>query len=67
MLGIGVPRSIIEIAVEELDGVIGWLTLFGYTCYLNPNACTESVDKVLEQAVAELPGRLPYSTASFEL
>ncbi|WP_460173700.1 ATP-binding protein [Vulcanisaeta sp. JCM 14467] len=50
-LGIRVPRSIIETAVEELDGVIGWLTLFGYTCYLNPNACTENIDKVLEQAV----------------
>ena len=50
-LGIRVPRSIIETAVEELDGVIGWLTLFGYTCYLNPNACTEGIDKVLEQAV----------------
>ena len=64
-LGIRVPRSIIETAVEELDGVIGWLTLFGYTCHLNPSTCTENADKILEQAVAELPGRLPYSTAEF--
>lgn len=50
-LGLSIPRNIIEKAVEELDGVIGWLTLFGYTCYLNPGTCIENIDKILEQAI----------------
>ncbi|MEL9940187.1 MAG: ATP-binding protein [Ignisphaera sp.] len=50
-LGINIPHNIIERAVDELDGIIGWLTLFGYTCYLNPGTCVENIDKILEQAI----------------
>lgn len=50
-LGLSVPHYIIHRAVDELDGIIGWLTLFGYTCYLNYNKCLENFDSIVDQAV----------------
>jgi len=33
-IGMDVPREEIEGAVDELDGIVGWLTLYGYNRYL---------------------------------
>lgn len=40
----------IEYAVEKLDGIVGWLSNFGWQCYLEKKIFKGSVDKLLEEA-----------------
>jgi AAA+ ATPase superfamily predicted ATPase len=49
--GITIPHQIIEDAAKTFGGIVGWLTLFGYSCCTKPNLCTEQVDKVVKIAV----------------
>ncbi|MCC6054101.1 MAG: ATP-binding protein [Thermosphaera sp.] len=50
-VGVIVPRHVIEAAASVFGGIIGWLTLFGYNCYMNINTCSESIEKVIKIAV----------------
>jgi AAA+ ATPase superfamily predicted ATPase len=50
-VGISIPRQIIENAARAFGGIIGWLTLFGYNCYMNTNTCSENIDKIIKIAV----------------
>lgn len=44
-------RVIVDRAIKELDGVIGWLTLFGATC-IKTGLSEEAIDQTLEAAKA---------------
>jgi len=44
------PQSILEYAVSKLDGIVGWLTEFGYRCIKAGEVKKEIVDEVLELA-----------------
>ncbi|ARM75245.1 AAA family ATPase [Acidianus manzaensis] len=44
------PDEIIDYAVENLDGMVGWLTEFGYMCYEKREANKEFVDEILKLA-----------------
>jgi len=48
--GIRAPRTILEHAVSVLDGIPGWLTMFGYYA-LTKGVTTRVVDEVLEKAM----------------
>jgi AAA+ ATPase superfamily predicted ATPase len=50
-VGVSIPGQIIENAARAFGGIIGWLTLFGYNCYMNTNICSENVDKIIKIAV----------------
>jgi AAA+ ATPase superfamily predicted ATPase len=50
-IGISINKQVIEEAAKTFGGVIGWLTLFGYNCYMNPDLCSHQVDKVLKIAI----------------
>jgi AAA+ ATPase superfamily predicted ATPase len=50
-IGISINKQVIEEAAKTFGGVIGWLTLFGYNCYMNPYLCSHQVDKVLKIAI----------------
>ncbi|MGB9729695.1 MAG: AAA family ATPase [Thermoprotei archaeon] len=50
-LKINIPENTLLKVVENLDGIIGWLTIFGYTCYLNKDKCIENIDKIIDQAI----------------
>ncbi|MCC6057728.1 MAG: ATP-binding protein [Desulfurococcaceae archaeon] len=50
-IGISVNKQVIEEVAKTFGGVIGWLTLFGYNCYMNPDLCSHQVDKVLKIAI----------------
>jgi AAA+ ATPase superfamily predicted ATPase len=50
-LGVSIPSRIIESAARAFGGVIGWLTLFGYNCYMNTDTCSENIDKIIKIAV----------------
>ncbi len=42
-------RGVVDYAVESLDGVVGWLTLFGTRCRENKAASLEMVDAVVAE------------------
>jgi AAA+ ATPase superfamily predicted ATPase len=46
-----ISRQIIEKAARTFGGVIGWLTLFGYNCYMNIKTCSENIDEIIKTAV----------------
>lgn len=50
-IGITISRQAIESAARAFGGIIGWLTLFGYNCYMNANTCSENIDKIIKIAV----------------
>jgi len=50
-IGISINKQVIEEVAKTFGGVIGWLTLFGYNCYMNPDLCSHQVDKVLKIAI----------------
>jgi len=50
-VGVDIPEDFLRRAVEVIDGVIGWLTYFGYTCYTNIDLCRSGVDEVINIAV----------------
>ena len=50
-VGVTIPHRIIEDAAKTFGGIIGWLTLFGYSCCMNPDLCTEQVDKIVKITV----------------
>jgi len=48
-IGVPAPKEVIHYAVEKLDGVVGWLTLFGAECR-DCNACNRDlVDEVVHK------------------
>jgi AAA+ ATPase superfamily predicted ATPase len=63
-LGLRVQEDVLEYAVEQLDGVIGWLTRFGARC-CELKSCTKSVvdnvayegGQLAREEVASLPAR----------
>jgi AAA+ ATPase superfamily predicted ATPase len=50
-IGISINKQVIEEAAKTFGGIIGWLTLFGYNCYTNPDPCSQQIDKVLKIAI----------------
>ena len=48
-VGIDPPKDIIEYAVDRLDGVVGWLTLFGTRCRDRKGLSREIVDDVVRE------------------
>lgn len=50
-VGVEMPEDLLSKAVEVTDGVIGWLTYFGYACYTNAELCRSKLDEVLNMAV----------------
>lgn len=46
-----VPEDLLSKAVEVTDGVIGWLTYFGYTCYTNAEMCRSKLDEILNMVI----------------
>jgi len=46
-LGIAIQREVIEYAIDNLDGVVGWLTLFGTRCRDKKGMSSEIVDSVV--------------------
>ncbi|MCC6016567.1 MAG: ATP-binding protein [Desulfurococcaceae archaeon] len=50
-IGISINKQVIEEVAKTFGGIIGWLTLFGYNCYMNPDLCSHQVDKVLKIAI----------------
>lgn len=44
-------RAIIDRAIKELDGIIGWLTLYGATC-IRTGVSEEAIDETLEAGKA---------------
>lgn len=49
-VGIKLDREVIEYAVEKLDGIVGWLSNFGWRCYLEKRSTKEFVDQLLKEA-----------------
>ncbi|ODN30431.1 hypothetical protein A4H02_05200 [Fervidobacterium thailandense] len=49
-IGMMVSDGLIERAVSKLDGIVGWLTAFGYRCYVQQTASEEVLESVLSQA-----------------
>lgn len=47
---IRVDRETIEYAVEKLDGIVGWLSNFGWQCYLEKKASKGLIDRLLREA-----------------
>jgi len=45
-----VDSETIEYAVEKLDGIVGWLSNFGWQCYLEKKISRELIDKLLKEA-----------------
>ncbi len=46
-----VGESVIERAVDELDGIVGWLVMFGNAAVLDGKADLETVDRVKDMAI----------------
>ena len=46
-VGIALRRDVMEYAIENLDGVVGWLTLFGARCRDHNGMSKEVVDDVV--------------------
>jgi len=44
------PRDVLEYAVSKLDGIVGWLTEFGYRCVKAGEVKKEIVDDLVELA-----------------
>ncbi|MEM4627707.1 MAG: ATP-binding protein [Ignisphaera sp.] len=51
-VGVEIPENALLRAVEVIDGVIGWLTYFGYTCYTDIDLCRGRVDEVISLAIS---------------
>ncbi|WP_338602566.1 ATP-binding protein [Sulfolobus tengchongensis] len=49
-VGINASENVLEYAVEKLDGMVGWLTEFGYRCVKAKELRKEFVDEILELA-----------------
>jgi AAA+ ATPase superfamily predicted ATPase len=45
-----VSDETIEYAVEKLDGIVGWLSNFGWQCYLKGEASKGLVDELMKEA-----------------
>jgi len=45
-----VDSETIEYAVKKLDGIIGWLSNFGWQCYLERKISRQLIDKLLKEA-----------------
>jgi len=50
-IGVSIPSHVIKSAARAFGGTIGWLTLFGYNCYMNPSLREEHAEKLLEETV----------------
>jgi AAA+ ATPase superfamily predicted ATPase len=48
--GMKVSDETIEYAVEKLDGIVGWLSNFGWQCYLRGKASKNLVDELMKEA-----------------
>ncbi len=53
-----VRANIIERATDELDGIVGWLVMFGNTAVLEGNIESETIDVVKEKAVEMVKSEL---------
>jgi len=63
-IGIKVSDKFIDEAVEKLDGIIGWLTYFGWSiAYKGLKSIEEILDKAALQSLEELRGFLSKSRA----
>jgi len=49
-VNISPPKDVLEYAVSKLDGIIGWLTEFGYRCVKAREVKKEIVDEIVELA-----------------
>ena len=49
-LNISPPKDVLEYAVSKLDGIVGWLTEFGYRCAKAGEVKKEIVDELVELA-----------------
>ena len=49
-IGVTAPSEVIHYAVQNLDGVAGWLTLFGTRCRDKRSCSKEIVDEVVSEA-----------------
>jgi len=45
------PRETLEYAVDKLDGIVGWLTMFGHRCVKIREVRRAVVDEVMELAI----------------
>lgn len=45
-----VDRETIEYAVKKLDGIVGWLSNFGWQCYLEKKVSKGLIDRLLREA-----------------
>lgn len=43
-------RPVVEYAIEKLDGVVGWLSNFGWQCHLEKKTSKGLVDRLLKEA-----------------
>lgn len=55
-VGVKIPGDQLSKAVEVINGVTGWLTYFGYTCYVNIELCKSKLDEALNIAIETLSG-----------
>lgn len=49
-IGVSITEEIVDYAVDNLDGIVGWLTLFGSRCLAKHSASKEIVDEVVLEA-----------------
>ncbi|NLF87254.1 ATP-binding protein [Candidatus Bathyarchaeota archaeon] len=49
-IGLPITTEIVDYAVDNLDGIVGWLTLFGSRCLSKQSATAEIVDAVVLEA-----------------
>jgi AAA+ ATPase superfamily predicted ATPase len=49
-IDLATPSEVIQFAVQNLDGVAGWLTLFGTRCRDKRSCSKEMVDEVVSEA-----------------
>lgn len=49
-VGISCSNEVIEYAVEQLNGVVGWLTLFGAKCRDMKKCSKETIDEAVDEA-----------------
>jgi AAA+ ATPase superfamily predicted ATPase len=49
-IGVAAPSEVVHYAVQNLDGVAGWLTLFGTRCRDKRSCSKEIVDDVVSEA-----------------
>lgn len=66
-VGITTPAEVLNYAVKKLDGVVGWLTEFGYRCVKNRQVRRELVDEVAENAVRTVLQELSHFSKDYTM